>query len=84
MHIKDDATHLVRAELKVRDQLIKACRAMANQLRGMLKLFGLRLGQVTTPARRTERVAQRANCCEQTSFEDGDNALSRDLTPSWF
>ena len=30
---------------------------MANQLRGMLKLFGLRMGQVTTPAKRRERLA---------------------------
>jgi hypothetical protein len=30
---------------------------MANQLRGLLKLFGLRLGKVTTPAKRAERLA---------------------------
>ena len=30
---------------------------MANQLRGLLKLFGLRLGQVTTPNKRAERLA---------------------------
>jgi hypothetical protein len=29
---------------------------MANQLRGLLKLFGLHLGKVTTPARRAERL----------------------------
>ena len=50
VHIKDSATHLDRARLKVRGQLIRAHRAMANQLRGLLKLFGLRLGKVTTPA----------------------------------
>ena len=31
--------------------------AMANQLRGLLKLFGLRLGQATTPRKRAERLA---------------------------
>ena len=56
VHIKDGATHLDRAHLKVREQLVKAQGAMKNQLRGLLKLFGLRLGSVTTPARRTERV----------------------------
>jgi transposase len=56
VHIKDDATHLDRAQLKVREQLVKAHRAMAGQLRGLLKLFGLRLGTVTTPARRSARV----------------------------
>ena len=34
----------------------KSHRAMANQLRGLLKLFGLRLGKVTTPAKRRERL----------------------------
>ncbi len=57
VHIKDGFTHLMRAELKVREQLIKAHHAMANQLRGLLKLFGLRLGKATTPGRRAERLA---------------------------
>ena len=56
VHIKDDATHLDRASLKVREQLVKAHRSMAGQLRGLLKLFGLRLGTVTTPAKRAERL----------------------------
>lgn len=56
IRVKDAATHLVRTELKVREQLMRARRAMSNQLRGLLKLFGLRLGTVTTPARRTERL----------------------------
>ena len=29
---------------------------MLGQLRGLLKLFGLRLGKATTPARRAERL----------------------------
>src|SRR5687768_11082117 len=56
VHIKDGATHLDRTHLKVREQLVKAHGAMRNQLRGLLKLFGLRLGSVTTPARRAERL----------------------------
>lgn len=56
VHIKDSATHLDRAQLKVREQLIRARLAMGNQLRGLLKLFGLRMGKVTTPAKRTERL----------------------------
>ncbi len=36
VHIKDDTTHLDRAQLKVREQLVKAHRAMAGQLRGLL------------------------------------------------
>ena len=57
VHIKDSGTHLDRTRLKVREQLIHAHGAMANQLRGLLKLFGLRMGKATTPARRAERLA---------------------------
>jgi len=56
VHVKDSETHLDRAHLRVREQLVKSHRGLANQLRGLLKLFGLRLGQVTTPAKRHERV----------------------------
>lgn len=57
VRIKQEATHLDRARLKIREQLVRSHRAMAGQLRGMLKLFGLRLGQVTTPSKRAERLA---------------------------
>lgn len=57
VRIKQEATHLDRAQLKVREQLIKSHRAMANQLRGLMKLFGLRMGKVTTPGKRAERLA---------------------------
>ena len=56
VHIKAEATHMDRARLKIREQLVSARLAMAGQLRGLLKLFGLRLGKVTTPARRRERL----------------------------
>lgn len=57
VRIKAEATHMERAELKIREQLIASRRAMAGQLRGLLKLFGLRLGQASTPGRRRERLA---------------------------
>ena len=56
VRIKAEATHMDRARLKIRAQLIEAHRAMAGQLRGLLKLFGLRLGKVTTPGKRRERL----------------------------
>ena len=56
VRIKEEATHIVRAHLKIREQLITSRQAMANQLRGLLKLFGLRLGKVTTPGKRRERL----------------------------
>ena len=37
-------------------QLITARTAMANQLRGLLKLFGLRMGTARTSGRRAERL----------------------------
>lgn len=58
VNIKSEATHLDRASLKIRQQLVASRLAMAGQLRGLLKLFGLRLGKVTTPARRRERLRQ--------------------------
>jgi transposase len=57
VRIKGEATHIMRAQLKIREQLVSAHRTMANQLRGLLKLFGLRMGAVTTPNKRAERLA---------------------------
>ena len=57
VRIKQEATHMDRARLKIREQLISVHNAMAGQLRGLLKLFGLRLGKVTTPNKRRERLA---------------------------
>lgn len=56
IHIKDQATHMDRALLRVRHQLVKAHADMLNQLRGLLKLFGLRLGPATTPGKRNQRL----------------------------
>jgi transposase len=55
--MKGSATHIDRAALRIRGQLITARTAMANQLRGLLKLFGLRIGTARTPGRRAERLA---------------------------
>ena len=57
VHLKAGATHIDRAALKIRAQLITSRNAFANQLRGMLKLFGLRMGSITTPGKRRERLA---------------------------
>lgn len=57
VHMKASATHIDRAALRIRAQLITTRLAMANQMRGLLKLFGLRLGQATSPSKRAERLA---------------------------
>lgn len=57
VHMKASATHIDRAALRIRGQLVGARLAMANQLRGLLKLFGLRMGCARTPGRRKERLA---------------------------
>ena len=57
VHMKASATHIDRAALRIRAQLITARNAMANQMRGLLKLFGLRLGTARTPGRRADRPA---------------------------
>ncbi|MHB9878785.1 hypothetical protein ACSMXM_03860 [Pacificimonas sp. ICDLI1SI03] len=56
VHMKASATHIDRAALRIRTQLITTRLAMGNQLRGLLKLFGLRLGAARTPAKRHERL----------------------------
>ena len=45
-----------RAVLRARDQLMTTRVAMANQSRGVLKLFGLRMGAARTPCKRQERL----------------------------
>lgn len=57
VHMKASATHIDRAALRIRAQLITARTSMANQLRGLLKLFGLRMGAARTASRRAERLA---------------------------
>lgn len=56
VHMKASATHIDRAALRIRAQLITARVAMGNQLRGLLKLFGLRLGAAHTSGKRRERL----------------------------
>lgn len=56
VHMKASATHIDRAALRIRAQLITTRVAMGNQLRGLLKLFGLRLGAARTPGKRAERL----------------------------
>jgi transposase len=56
VHMKAGATHIDRAALKIRAQMVTSRNAFANQLRGMLKLFGLKMGAVTTPGKRRERL----------------------------
>ena len=56
VHMKDTQTHMDRARLKIREQLVKSHAAMLHQMRGMLKLFGLRMGGATTPPMRNRRL----------------------------
>lgn len=56
VHMKASATHIDRAALRIRMQLITARNAMANQLRGLMKLFGLRMGSANTTGKRAERL----------------------------
>ena len=56
VRIKQEATHIDRAHLKIREQLVASHGVMAGQLRGLLKLFGLRMGKVSTPNKRRERL----------------------------
>ena len=53
VHVKSAASHRVKALLGARDQLVRSKRAVGNQIRGILRPFGIRL-----PARQgTKRFA---------------------------
>jgi transposase len=43
VHVKSEQSHRVKALLGSRDQLVRAERALGNQVRGVLRPFGIRL-----------------------------------------
>ena len=43
VHVKSEASHRLKALLGSRDQLVRAKRALGNQVRGVLRPFGIRL-----------------------------------------
>ena len=43
MHVKSEQSHRVKALLGSRDQLVRAKRALGNQVRRVLRPFGIRL-----------------------------------------
>ena len=57
VHMTVSATHIDRAALRIRAQLITARNAMANQMRGLLTLFGLPLGTARALGTRADRLA---------------------------
>ena len=57
VHMKASAAYIDRAALRIRAQLITARNAMGNQMRGLLKLFGLRLGTSRITGRRADHLA---------------------------
>ncbi|MEJ6011925.1 IS110 family transposase [Novosphingobium aquae] len=60
VNMKASATHIDRAALRIRAQLITARVAMGNQLRRLLKFFGLRLGAAHTPGKPHDGARQAA------------------------
>jgi transposase len=51
VHVKGPRAQADRALLGVRERLVRVRRDLLNQLRGMLRGFGVRLGQLTTDRR---------------------------------
>ena len=83
VRIKAEATHMDRARLKIHDQLIDARQAIAGQLRGLLKLFGLRLGKVTTPNKRRERLTALFAQQPELEHRNGDSCNNPQTTEAW-
>ena len=56
VHVKSEASHKLKALLGARDQLVRSKRALGNQVRGLLRPFGIKL-----PARQgTKKFADAA------------------------
>jgi transposase len=43
VHVKSEASHKLKAVLGARDQLVRSKRALGNQVRGLLRPFGIKL-----------------------------------------
>lgn len=71
VHVKQRQTHVARAALTGRALLVKQRRDLENQLRGLLKTFGLKLGKVSGGAFETRVRA----------LVEGDAALLAALEP---
>ena len=60
VYVKSEDSHRLKAMLGARDQLVRAKRALGNQVRGLLRPFGIRLpsagrGPRSSPRRRIRR-----------------------------
>jgi transposase len=59
VYVKSEDSHRLKAMLGARDQLVRAKRALGNQVRGVLRPFGIRLpsrqGTKSSPRRRIRR-----------------------------
>ena len=67
VHVKSRATHKLRALLRSREMLVKSRVMLDNHLRGILKAFGLKVGEVDS-GRLEQRVRE---------LVDGDEVLGR-------
>jgi transposase len=57
IYVKSEDSHRLKAMLGARDQLVRAKRALGNQVRGLLRPFGIRL-----PSRQgTKKFAEAAH-----------------------
>jgi transposase len=64
VHVKNEESHWFKALLGARDQLVRAKRALGNQVRGLLRPFGIRL-----PSRQgTKKFAEAAHQSASTSL----------------
>jgi transposase len=43
VYVKSEDSHRLKARLRARDELVRAKRALGNQVRGLLRPFGIRL-----------------------------------------
>ena len=66
VRVKDHDSHAVKALLASRALLVKIKRDLENQIRGLLKNFGLVIGRgLCCASRRVDRESSRADCCSE-------------------
>lgn len=68
VHVKSRATHQLRALLRSREMLVKSKQMLENHLRGILKAFGLKVGNIASSRfeQRVRELVEGEEILEQT------------------
>src|SRR5262249_53923074 len=71
VHVKSEASHKLKALLGARDQLVRAKRSLGNQVRGLLRPFGIKLPLRQSTKKFAEGVSPRDTLSTPLSCRGG-------------